>query len=285
MKKIGILWLTSLLLWACIDSNSSGSPIDTSNTDGPDSTEFSSSDIQSSSSSKSNDDKSASSSSVNKKKSSNSKDSESGTSNFKDSKSSSSSSKDSESNSSSSKDSRASSSSNKSGGSVPTSSCQEHSATTGPRICSQSLEVIYDADKSAFVLTGLAYIDGWDTTLIDDIGIEPPFFTKVEYCLAHVNEDGQNEDSQLIGQHSRISRSSEPTPFDAMREQIAFDSLDVRIINSTEKQCGTFNLFITYYVTNELRRPEKHIVVDTVEFVRDPTFCQTELHSFKNDAD
>ena len=276
MKKIGILWLTSLLLWACLDSNDLGGTITISGTDDSDSTELSSSDIQSSSSSKPNEDKScssstiksSSSSSVNKKISSSS---ELTSSSSKDSKSSSSnsesSSSSSESNSSSSESSsssiESSSSSSKPSSSAQSSSSLELIATEISPIRIQSLGISPNADFSVFVLSGIAYIDVSDTAAISD-SESAPFFTKVDFFLVHVNEHGQNEGSLLQVQY---------TPLTGPTAAISFEEQGAKIIDSAKAQCGTFKLFVIVKASNDLAIEDMFITIDSVEFVRDPIHC------------
>lgn len=277
MKKIGILWLTSLLLWACLDSNDLGGTITISGTDDSDSTELSSSDIQSSSSSKPNEDKScssstiksSSSSSVNKKisssselTSSSSKDSKSSSSN---SESSSSSSENSESSSSSSE---SSSSSIESSSSAQSSPFQEMVATKISPIRIQPLRITPNADMSVFAISGSATLDAFDTTAISD-GFDP-FLTKFDFLLVHVNEHGQNEGSLLQVQY---------TPLTGPTAAISFEEQGAKIIDSAKAQCGTFKLFVIVKASNNLAIEDMFITIDSVEFVRDPAYCRADPES------
>ena len=278
MKKISILWFGLLLLWACSDGNGSGGVIDISNPDDSESIEQSSSDIQSSSSSKPNEDKScssstiksASSSSVNKKNSSSSeptssssKDSKSSSSN---SESGSSSSNNSESGSSSSRNTESSSSSSKSSSSTQSSSSLELKATEVSPIRIQSISITPNADKTTFIISGSATLDTHDTTAISGSDSDP-FFTKVDFLLAHVNEHGQNENASLQLQY---------TPLTGPTAAISFEEQGTKIIDSAKTQCGTFKLFIILKASNDIAIEDKFITIDSVEFVRDPAYCQAE---------
>lgn len=255
MKKIGILWFGSLLLWACIDSNDPGGPINISGTDDSESIELSSSNIQSSSSSENKEEKScnsstiksSSSSSVNKKISSSS---ELTSSSSKDSKSSSSSIE-------------SSSSSSKPSSSAQSSSSLELIATEISPIRIQSLGISPNADFSVFVLSGIAYIDVSDTAAISD-SESAPFFTKVDFFLVHVNEQGQKESALPQVQY---------TPLTGPTAAISFEEQGAKIIDSAKAQCGTFKLFVIVKASNDLAIEDMFITIDSVEFVRDPIHC------------
>lgn len=293
MKKIGILWFGSLLLWACSDGNGTGSVIDISNPDDSESIELSSSDIQSSSSSKPKEEKScssstvksSSSSSVNKKNSSSSEqtsssskdskssssntesssssseNSESGSSSSDNSESGSSSSSNPESSSSSSDNTVSSSSSSKPSSPAQSSSSLELIATEISPIRIQSLGISPNADMTVFVLSGIAYIDAFDTTAISDLA---PFFTKVDFFLVHVNEQGQKENAL-----PQVQYTSQTMP----REAINFVDMGVKIVDSAKAQCGTFKLFVILKASNSPEINDMFITIDSVEFVRDPIYC------------
>ena len=293
MKKNSILWLGLLLLWACSDGNGTGSVIDISNPDDSESIELSSSDIQSSSSSETKEEKScssstvksSSSSSVNKKNSSSSEqtsssskdskssssNSESNSSSSENSESGSSSSDNSESGSSTSSNPESSSSSSdntvsSSSSSKPSSSAQSSSslkliATEISPIRIQSLGISPNADMTVFVLSGIAYIDAFDTTAISDLA---PFFTKVDFFLVHVNEQGQTESAL-----PQVQYTSQTMP----REAINFGDMGVKIVDSAKAQCGTFKLFVILKASNSPEINDMFITIDSVEFVRDPIYC------------
>jgi hypothetical protein len=191
------------------------------------------------------------------------------------SESSSSSSNESESGSSSSRDLESSSSSSELSSSSVVSSSSVHPVSISSQIPSpteispirtRSLQFYSNADHSVYVLSGMAYIDGFDTTVLIDSDRDP-FFTKVEFRLARVNKHGENEEFLLMTQYMPPASSA---------EAINFDGMDVKIVDTTKTQCGMFKLFLAFYATNDDRDPEKFITVDTVEFVREPMYCQAD---------
>ncbi|MBO7551484.1 MAG: hypothetical protein J6T62_08190 [Fibrobacter sp.] len=279
MKKISFLCLVSLLLWACLDSNDPDGLLNISNPDATVPIGFSPSDTQSPSSSEpnednscsSNTDTSASSSSIDNKISSSSElissSSEISESDFSSSDNPGSSYSSDETSYSSfelgSSSSKTSSSSIKSSSSAQSSSSLELIATEISPIRIQSLGISPNADFSVFVLSGITYIDASDTAAISD-SESAPFFTKVDFFLVHVNEQGQKESALL-----QLQYTSPTMP----RETIDFAEMGAKIIDSAKTQCGTFKLFVILKASNNPDINDMFITIDSVEFVRDPIHC------------
>lgn len=279
MKKISFLCLVSLLLWACLDSNDPDGLLNISNPDATVPIGFSPSDTQSPSSSEpnednscsSNTDTSASSSSIDNKISSSSElissSSEISESDFSSSDNPGSSYSSDETSYSSfelgSSSSKTSSSSIKSSSSAQSSSSLELIATEISPIRIQSLGISPNADFSVFVLSGIAYIDASDTAAISD-SESAPFFTKVDFFLVHVNEQGQKESAL-----PQVQYTSPTMP----RETIDFAKMGAKIIDSAKTQCGTFKLFVILKASNNPDINDMFITIDSVEFVRDPIHC------------
>ena len=120
-----------------------------------------------------------------------------------------------------------------------------------------------NADKSEFAFSGRAYLDEtentWQTTM--------PLFTDMELLLAHVNKFNQNEQALIELQYTKPSF---PTP------AINLGAMGVKISDPERTQCGNFKLFILLNATNDPEENEKFIAVDSVEFVREPEFCEVE---------
>lgn len=96
------------------------------------------------------------------------------------------------------------------------------------------------------------------------------FFTNVHLDLVRVNEHGQNEVSLINLQY---------TPPTLPATAINLAEMGVSIIDSAKTQCGNFKLFVVFGATNDPNIPEKFIAVDSVEFVREPKYCEAESSS------
>lgn len=286
MKKISFLCLVSLLLWACLDSNDPNGLLNISNPDATVPIGFSPSDTQSPSSSEpnenkscsSNTDTSASSSSINKNNSSNSElifssseNSESGFSSSDNPESSYSSDEtsyfSSELGSSSSKTSSSSIKSSSSSQSFSFQDFQEITATNISPIRIYSLNITPNGDKTKFMISGSATLDAFDTTAISE---SAPFFTKVDFFLVHVNEQGQKESAL-----PQVQYTSQTMP----REAINFGDMGVKIVDSAKAQCGTFKLFVILKASNSPEINDMFITIDSVEFVREPAYCRADPES------
>lgn len=288
MKKISFLCLVSLLLWACLDSNDPDGLLNISNLDATVPIGFSPSDTQSPSSSEpnednscsSNTDTSASSSSIDNKISSSSElissSSEISESDFSSSDNPGSSYSSDETSYSSfelgSSSSKTSSSSIKSSSSSQSFSFQDFQEITVTNISPiriYSLNITPNGDKTKFMITGSATLDAFDTTAISDSDSDP-FFTKVDFFLAHVNGHGQNESALL-----QLQYTSPTMP----RETIDFAEMGAKIIDSAKTQCGTFKLFVILKASNDPAIEDKFITIDSVEFVREPAYCRADPES------
>ena len=270
MKKICLLLLTSLILLACDDDNSTGGVIDISNPDTSSSVESSSSKESSSSEIRSSSSIAPSSSS--KAKSSSSSKVQSSSSSKKKSSSSSKAKS-----SSSDETGQSSISSNE----VSCSSVQSSSSATGSSSSSycyidtrypylnqyspiriQKATVHPNADKTIFTFSGGASAD--EPCYIKETENDP-FFTDMDLTLTHVNENGTIEYAKIELQHIK-------PPFP--RSTIDFGAMDVRMIDTAKTQCGKFILYITYIASDDPTILNKYISRDSVEFVREPEFCQ-----------
>ena len=280
MRKLCLLWLAAFLLWSCGDSESTTSATNIIDIDKPHVTksssseeESSSSEIQSSSSSEPDEDESCSSSTEENEESS-SIDQESSSSSKK-ARSSSSKSKSKSSSSSNSKT-KSSSSSN----SITSSSSvgsNNPAQTSSSSICITEVSPIQilpltakpNANKSEFTFTGGAVMSETETCYEHETEAEL-FFTNVHLDLVRVNEHGQNEVSLINLQY---------TPPTLPATAINLAEMGVSIIDSAKTQCGNFKLFVVFGATNDPNIPEKFIAVDSVEFVREPKYCEAESSS------
>lgn len=267
MKKICFLLLASLILLACDDDNSTGGVIDISNPDtsssveSSSSKESSSSEIRSSSSIAPSSSSKAKSSSSSKAKSSSSSKEQSSSSN----KAKSSSSDETGQSSISSNEVSCSSEQSSSSATWSSNSTPPYYVEVSPIVLSP-ITVNHNADKSEFTFSGRAYLDEtvntWQTT--------EPFFTDMYLVLAYVNQFGQNEGIPIWLQYT------EP-PFPT--STIDLGAMNVRMTDTEKKLCGTFKLFIAVNASDDTTNLQKYTAVDSVEFVREPEFCQAEPSS------
>lgn len=275
MKKICLLLLTSLVLWACDDGNSTGGAIivdeveTSSSEESSSSIGSSSSEIRSSSSiAPSSSSKEKSSSSSKAKPSSSSKEQSSSSNKAK--------------SSSSDETGQSSISSNE----VSCSSVQSSSSATGNSSSSycyvdtrypylnqyspiriQKATAHPNGDKTIFTFSGGASAD--EPCYIKETENDP-LFTDMDLTLTHVNENGTIEYAKIELQHTK-------PPFP--RSTIDFGAMGVRMIDTAKNQCGKFILYITYIASDDPTNLEKYVSRDSVEFVREPEFCQAEPSS------
>ena len=246
MRKHCLLWLAALLLYSCGDSDSSNSATDIIGTDNSHSIETSSSNIQSSSSSESDEDESYNSSTEENEESSPS-----------DQKSS-----------SSSKKAKSSSSSVEHGNPVQTSSSSICISEVSP-IHFLPLTAKPNADKSEILFYGGANFHISECTA--DASDETDFiFTDVNLVLAHVNESGQNEQPLINIQYTKPTLPA---------QTIDFAQMGVKISDSAKTQCGNFKLFVVLMATNDPKMHDRFVSVDSIEFVREPIYCEAESSS------
>ena len=259
--------MASLILLACDDDNSTGGVIDISNPDtsssveSSSSKESSSSEIRSSSSIAPSSSSKAKSSSSSKAKSSSSSKEQSSSSN----KAKSSSSDETGQSSISSNEVSCSSEQSSSSATWSSNSTPPYYVEVSPIVLSP-ITVNHNADKSEFTFSGRAYLDEtvntWQTT--------EPFFTDMYLVLAYVNQFGQNEGIPIWLQYT------EP-PFPT--STIDLGAMNVRMTDTEKKLCGTFKLFIAVNASDDTTNLQKYTAVDSVEFVREPEFCQAEPSS------
>ncbi len=283
MRKLCLLWLAAFLLWSCGDSESTTSATNIIDIDKPHVTksssseeESSSSEIQSSSSSEPDEDESCSSSTEENEEPS-SIDQESSSSSKK-ARSSSSKSKSKSSSSSNSKT-KSSSSSNAitSSSSVASSNPAQTSSSS---ICISEVSPIHflplmakpNANKSEFFFYGGADLE-WPC--IPKNTYPEPYFTSVQLVLAHVNEHGQNEVSPIKLQY---------TPPTLPATVINLAEMGVKISDSAKTQCGNFKLFVDFTATDDPNNPERFLGWDSIEFVREPIYCEAEPKSSSSAA-
>ena len=259
MRKLCLLWLAAFLLWSCGDSESTTSATNVFDLENSHLTKSSSSEVQSSSSSESDEDESYNSSTEENEESSSS-----------DQKSSS---------SSSNSKTKSSSSSN----SITSSSSVEHGnplQTSSSSICISEVSPIHflpltakpNADKSEFFFYGSADL-GWPC--IPENTYPEPYFTSVQLVLAHVNEHGQNEVSPIKLQY---------TPPTLPATVINLAEMGVRISDSAKTQCGNFKLFVDFTATDDPNNPDRFLGWDSIEFVREPIYCEAEPKSSSSAA-
>ena len=273
MRKLCLLWLAALLLYSCGDSDSSNSATDI--IDNSHSIETSSSNIRNSSSSEPDEDESYSSSKAKLSSSSTGKTENSSSvdqKNSSNSKKSSSSKSKSKSSSSGNSKTKSSSSNN----SITSSSSDEHcnseqiSSSLGPYVSPirmQPLTAKPNANKSEFTFTGGAFLE---RPCIPEDTYREPYFTSVELVLAYVNELGQNVPARITIQY---------TPPTLPAQTIDFVQMGVKISDSAKTQCGNFKLFVVLMATNDPEINNKFISVDSIEFVREPIYCEAESSS------
>ena len=97
-----------------------------------------------------------------------------------------------------------------------------------------------------------------------------PYFTSVELVLAYVNELGQNVPARITIQY---------TPPTLPAQTIDFVQMGVKISDSAKTQCGNFKLFVVLMATNDPEINNKFVSVDSIEFVREPIYCEAESSS------
>ena len=285
MRKLCLLWLAAFLLWSCGDSESTTSATNVFDLENSHLTksssseeESSSSEVQSSSSSESDEDESCSSSTEENEESSSSDQKSSSSS--KKAKSSSSKSKSKSSSSSNSKT-KSSSSSN----SITSSSSDEYCTPTQTYSSSESylitlvspirmqpLTVKPNADKSEFTFTGGAVLE---RPCVPEDSYREPYFTSVQLVLARVNEFGQNEQTRINIQYTQPTLPA---------QAIDFAQMGVKISDSAKTQCGNFRLFVVLTATDDPEMDNRFVSVDSIEFVREPIYCEAEPKSSSSAA-
>lgn len=280
MRKLCLLWLAAFLLWSCGDSESTTSATNVFDLENSHLTksssseeESSSSEIQSSSNSESDEDESCSSSteeneessSIDQESSSSSKKAKSGSSKSKSKSSSSSNSK-----------TKSSSSSNSITSSSSVGSNNPAQTASSSRLCSpirfQPPTVTHDINKTRFIFIGSAVTS--ELCYINETDPEP-YFTNVRLELVRVNELGQNEVSLINLQY---------TPPTLPATAINLAEMGVSITDSAKTQCGNFKLLVNLTATDDPNIPEKFIAVDSVEFVREPKYCEADAKSSSSAA-
>ena len=254
MRKLCLLWLAAFLLYSCGDSDSSNSATDIIDIDNSHSIETSSSNIRSSSSSEPDEDKTYSSSKAKLSSSSTGKTENSSSVDQK--------------NSSSSKKTKSSSSSDEHCNSEQISSSSICIIEVSP-IHFLPLTAKPNADKSEFFFYGGADFHISECTA--EASDETDFiFTNVNLQLVHVNELGQNEQARINIQY---------TPPTLPAQAIDFAQMGVKISDSAKTQCGNFKLFVVLMATNDPEINNKFVSVDSIEFVREPIYCEAESSS------
>ena len=284
MNKIVFFTLISFFLWACSDGSSTGSETYTGDVDTSSSEESSSSieapssEIRNSASSEPDEDESCCSSteeneespSIDQKSSSSSKRKKSSSSK---SKSKSSSSSNSKTKSSSSSNSITSSSSDEYCTPTQTySSSESYLITLVSPIRMQPLTVKPNADKSEFTFTGGAVLE---RPCVPEDSYREPYFTSVQLVLARVNEFGQNEQTRINIQYTQPTLPA---------QAIDFAQMGVKISDSAKTQCGNFRLFVVLTATDDPEMDNRFVSVDSIEFVREPIYCEAEPKSSSSAA-
>lgn len=280
MRKLCLLWLAALLLYSCGDSESTTSATNVFDLENSHLTksssseeESSSSEVQSSSSSEFDEDESYNSSTEENEESSSSDQKSSSSS--KKAKSGSSKSKSKSSSSSNSKT-KSSSSSNSITSSSSVGSNNPAQTASSSRLCSpirfQPPTVTHDINKTRFIFIGSAVTS--ELCYINETDPEP-YFTNVRLELVRVNELGQNEVSLINLQY---------TPPTLPATAINLAEMGVSITDSAKTQCGNFKLLVNLTATDDPNIPEKFIAVDSVEFVREPKYCEADAKSSSSAA-
>ncbi|WP_297947537.1 hypothetical protein [uncultured Fibrobacter sp.] len=101
------------------------------------------------------------------------------------------------------------------------------------------------------------------------------FFTNVRLELVRVNEHGQNEVSPIKLQY---------TPPTLPATVINLAEMGVKISDSAKTQCGNFKLFVDFTATDDPNNPERFLGWDSIEFVREPIYCEAEPKSSSSAA-
>ena len=101
------------------------------------------------------------------------------------------------------------------------------------------------------------------------------FFTNVHLDLVRVNEHGQNEQARINIQY---------TPPTLPAQTIDFAQMGVKISDSAKTQCGNFKLFVVLLATNDPKMHDRFVSWDSVEFVREPIYCEAEPKSSSSAA-
>ena len=125
------------------------------------------------------------------------------------------------------------------------------------------LNVAVNGDGTIMMITGGATIDLLDTTTIPT-GTEIAF-TNAELSLAKVNESGA-----ITGTPLQVSYS----PLPGAVPNVNWGERSASIVDNNKSDCGTFRLYATYMATYDAADPNKYVSRDSLDFVRDATFCE-----------
>ena len=133
----------------------------------------------------------------------------------------------------------------------------------------QPLTAKPNADKSEILFYGGANFHISECTA--DASDETDFiFTDVNLVLAHVNKSGQNEPPLINIQYTKPTLPA---------QTIDFAQMGVKISDSAKTQCGNFKLFVVLMATNDPKMHDRFVSVDSIEFVREPIYCEAESSS------
>ena len=243
MRKLCLLCLTTLLLLACVDNESTNSAPDIFVKENSFSIKLLFEDIQDSSSSEHNKDSSYRSS---KEKAEDDTPPDTITFTIP-------------------KDTTSSSSETGSSNCQETENSQTPYVTVISPIRIRKTTVYPNTDQSEFVFKGGASVD--ESCYIKESENEL-LFTDLGLTLAYVNENGT-----LQGTPIQITDTAEPT---FPTPTIDFEMMGVKMSDPEKTQCGTFRLFITFIASYDSTNPTMFVSRDSVEFIRKPEFCQTD---------
>lgn len=102
-----------------------------------------------------------------------------------------------------------------------------------------------------------------------------PYFTSVELVLAYVNELGQNVQPLINIQYTKPTLPA---------QTIDFAQMGVKISDSAKTQCGNFKLFVVLAAKDDPEMDYWFSIVDSIEFVREPIYCEAEPKSSSSAA-
>jgi hypothetical protein len=171
-------------------------------------------------------------------------------------------------------------SSSSSSNSITSSSSVEHgnpAQTSSSSICISEVSPIHflpltakpNANKSEFFFYGGADFHIFECTA--EASDETDFiFTNVNLQLVHVNELDQYEPTPINLQY---------TPPTLPATVINLAKMGVKISDSAKTQCGNFILYITVIASDDTTNLNKYVSRDSVEFVREPRYCEAEPSS------
>lgn len=126
-----------------------------------------------------------------------------------------------------------------------------------------------NGDQTIFKINGDAHFDLEDTTSL--VTGNAPVFTKVEFALTKVVNNTITGTTATITP-TLMDYSVTPATLDTQfPDKVNFSELNLTVSNVTE--CGTYQVFVTAYASDDATKMDKFISKNSVTFVRDEALC------------